>query len=331
MTRIYCFGVTQERAPIVQKWSKKNNVEVTMTSESLTINNVKKVKGYDGVSIAEIAKFNSDIYPKLKEYGIKQLSQRTAGFDYFDLEKAKENGIIITNVPSYSPESIAEFTIMSALQLVRKQKLLADHVAKHDFRWVPEVRGRVLGNMTVAVIGVGRIGLQAAKLFKNFGCTVVGYDPYPKDNVSDVINYKENVQSAIKDADIVTLHMPATDENYHLFNKDMFNKMKKDSYLINAGRGSLINIEDLINALDENKLAAAALDVYEKEATYVPGTYPNKEIKDNDFNKLLHHSKITYTPHCAYYTDESVKNMIYSGLDSTLEVIKTGSSKNRVN
>lgn len=331
MKKIICFNANEERIPFIKEWAKNHEVTVDYVEESLTLENIDSVEEYDGITVAVAGKFDSRLYPELKKRGINQVAQRTAGYENFDLTEATKNDIIVTNVPTYSPESIAEFALLLALQLVRKSHSLDKRVEERNFTWTPDIRSRLVKDMTVAIIGVGNIGVLTAKLFKGFGATVVGYDPFPKDDVSDILTYRDSVEDAIKDADIVSLHMPAFKDNYHLFDSDMFDQMKTDSYLINCARGTLIDTEDLLKALDENKLAGAALDVYENEAAYVPGNFAGKDIEDGLFLRILNHSKIIYYNHLAYYTDVSVKNMTQFALDATLDVINIGDTDYRIN
>ena len=330
MIRIICFEVNDERKVFVDEWSKKNNVHVDTVPYKLTLDTVKEVAGYDGVSVSEAGIFDSSIFPKLSSYGINHLAQRTSGYEGFDLKAAKDNGIIVTNVSNYSPESIAEFTLMLALQLIRKSKELDQRVANFDFSWKPEVRGQVLKELTVAVVGVGRIGSEVAKLFKAFGSTVYGYATHPRESMIDVLEYKDSIEETIRQADIVTLHIPGKEKNYHLFDKKMFRNFKVGAYLINTSRGSLIHTVDLIEALNNETISAAALDVYENEAEYIPGKHEAKKIEDTVFKKLLDHPKISFYPHCAYYTDTSMRNMVHNALDSIMEIIETGDSVSRI-
>lgn len=331
MTKIISFNVNEERMPFIKEWSKRNDVEVATSSDSLTLDNIDLVDGYDGVTIAQVGNFDSKIFPELKKRGIQQLAQRTAGFENFDLEEATKNNILVSNVHSYSPESIAEFSLLLGLQLIRKSHLLDKKIKEQDFRWVPEIRGRIIKGKTIAILGVGNIGLTVAKLYKAFGANVIGYDPYPRDSVSHILTYKSSIEEAVQQADIISVHMPAFPDNYHLFDEKMFQLMKNDAHLVNVGRGSLVDTKALIKALDSNELVSAALDVYENETTYVPGNHRGQVIEDEVLQQVLFHQKINYYHHCAYYTDDSIKNMTWFALDATLEVINTGDTKYRVN
>lgn len=331
MTKIILFNVRDEHIPFIEEWSANTGVETVTKSYGLSASTVSDCEGFDGVTVAEPGKFDSSLYPILKSYGIKNVAQRTAGFENFDLEEAKNNDIIITNVSAYSPESIAEFTLYMILRAIRRGKDIEKQVTKQDFSWTTKIRGRLLKEMKVGILGTGKIGGYVAQLVKGFGAEVYGYDLYRNSNLDGVLEYKDTVEELVAECDIVSLHMPSTKDNFHLFNKDLFAKFKKGSYLINAGRGQLVNSIDLLSALDSGILAGAALDTYENEATYIPGDFSGQLIEDAVFVDVLNHEKIDFTHHTAYYTETSVKNMIQFALNSTLEIINTGTTKDRLN
>lgn len=331
MMKIIAYHVRDEELEIVEKWEKEHNVDVKIVKDQLSSENIHLAKGFDGLTTSQNKPIPNDIYEKLNSYGIKQISQRSAGYDIYDLKAASKNNIIISNVAVYSPESIAEFTLTQALMLIRKVKEIEERTNEENFSWQPEIQGRLLAEMTVGIIGTGHIGRSAAKLFNALGAKVLGYDIYPNDKAEEYLEYKESIEDVIKHSDIVSLHMPATEDNFHQFNYEMFKQFKATAYLINNARGSIVDTKDLMSALDDNLLAGAALDTYEREGAYVPRDNRETGISDDLFKAVLNHDKIMYTPHIAYYTNVSVRNIMTIGLDSTLEVIKTGDTKNRVN
>ena len=176
MFKIKMYDVETYEEQFIKDWVQAHDVEVDYEHGPLTKENVRDVKGYDGISLSHNGPFDSDLFEILASYGIKQIAQRSAGFDMYDLEKAKANGILITTVPSYSPSSIAEYAVMGALYFVRQVPLVQQRVQAHDFRWKGDIMSRTVKDLTVAVIGVGRIGSISARLFHSFGCRVVGYD-----------------------------------------------------------------------------------------------------------------------------------------------------------
>lgn len=331
MLKIMLFGVRDEEIPIIKAWSTRNEVQVDYTALNLTPETIEMAKGYDGVTISQVADLDVSLYPTLASYGIKQIAQRSAGFEMHDLTSATENGLIISNVPSYSPESIAEYAVTAALNLVRKTDLIREKVAEQDFRWMPAIRARVVKEMTVAIIGVGRIGSRVANIYRGFGANVVAYDIAPREEFESLVAYQESAEAAISQADIVTIHMPATDVNYHQFSLDLFKQFKSGAILVNTARGPIVHTEDLFQALEEGYIAGAALDVYEGEAPYVPVDWRGRDITDPVYQQLVKHPQIIYTPHTAYYTDTAVQNLIDIPLDATLSVIQTGDTDVRVN
>lgn len=226
MTKIMFFGTRAYEKDMALRWGKKNNIDVTTSKELLSVDTVDQLKDYDGVTTMQFGKLESEVYPKLESYGIKQIAQRTAGFDMYDLELAKKHGIIISNIPSYSPETIAEYSVSIALQLVRKFPTIEKRVQAHNFTWASPIMSRPVKNMTVAIIGTGRIGAATGKIYAGFGAKVVGYDAYPNHSLS-FLEYKETVEDAIKDADIISLHVPANKDSFHLFDNNMFKKLKR--------------------------------------------------------------------------------------------------------
>ena len=261
MTKIMFFGTRDYEKKDALNWGKAHNVEVVTSEEILSADTVDQLEGFDGVTTMQFGKLEDSVYPKLEGYGIKQIAQRTAGFDMYDLDLAKKHGIVISNVPSYSPETIAEYSVSIALQLVRKFPLIEKRVQAHNFKWAAPIMSTPVKNMTVAIIGTGRIGAATGKIYAGFGAKVVGFDAYPNHSL-DFLEYKDSVEEAIKDADIISLHVPANKESFHLFDKSMFSKVKKGAILVNAARGAVIDTPALLDAVNDGTLSGAAIDTY---------------------------------------------------------------------
>ena len=174
MTKIKIMSVRDEDIPYINEWSKQNNVDVDLTKDMLTETTVDTVKGFDGLSLSQQHPISEEVFAKLKQYGIKQIAQRSAGFDTYDLDLATKYDIIISNVPSYSPSSIAEFAVTQAINIVRYQKRIQHKVRNYDFRWEPSILSQSIRDLTVAVIGTGRIGSIVAEIFgKGYNSKVV--------------------------------------------------------------------------------------------------------------------------------------------------------------
>lgn len=330
MTKIKFFGTRDYEKDVALNWAKENDVEVSFSNDFLSYDTLDQLEGFDGVTTMQFGKLEKEAYPKLEAMGIKQVAQRTAGFDMYDLELAKKHGIIISNVPSYSPETIAEYSVAAALNLVRRFPRIEKRVQDYDFTWDATIMARPVKDMTVAIIGTGRIGALTGNLFAGFGAKIVGYDLYPNDSL-DFLEYKDTIEEAVKDADIVSLHMPGSADNHHIFNKEMFAKFKDGAILVNAARGAVVDTEALIDAVNEGKLTGAAIDTYEFEMPYFTFDFTGKELEDETFKKLIENDRIQLTPHIAFFSDEAVRNLVEGGLNAALNVIKTGDTPTRLN
>ena len=332
MKSIKLFGVREEDIPFINEWSEKNQVLVDLDSDILSLETVDRVKGFDGVSLSQQIELDETVYKKLHDYGIKQIAQRSAGFDSYNLELAKQYELVITNVPSYSPNSIAEYTVSQALNLIRNFNDIQNKTAAYDFRWQPSILSRSIKDLKVAVIGTGRIGSIVGKIFaEGFGSEVVAYDIEPQISCEAYLTYQESMSEAIKDADIVTVHIPATKDNTYLFNETVFTEMKTGAVFINCARGTIVDTKALIDALNSGKIIGAALDTYEGEKGLFPSDQRNTQLDDAILIELIERQDVILSPHIAFYTDAAVKNLIVNALDATLEVIYTGDSKLRVN
>ena len=237
----------------------------------------------------------------------------------------------MTNVPSYSPNAIAEHVLTSALRISRNTNKIQRNLEKHNFSWNPGILSRELRTLTVGVIGTGRIGTQAARLFSALGSKVLGYDVYQNEAAKEVLDYVENLDDLIVNSDIITIHMPAIKEYNHMVNDEFLAKMKDNSILLNAARGMLVDTKAVLRALDSGKLLGAGLDVYENEGKYVPKNFEGKEFDDELLQTLIDRDDVIYTPHTAFYTETAIQNLVEGGLEAAVEVVATGTSANVVN
>lgn len=333
MTNIYMYGVSDAEVPFIETWEQNHpEIEVATDGDILSNETVDRCLDYDGVTTYQYAKVDHEVYAKLQENNIHNISQRMAGYDPFDLEEAKNRDVIITNVPAYSPGSIAEFVVAQMLNGLRHMYRIYNRSRQHDFREGDEVRGGRLANCTVGVIGTGRIGREVAKIVHDgFGAKVLGYDVYQNEEIKSILEYRDTVEEILEESDIITLHLPALDDTIHMFDADMFKHMKKGSVLVNAGRGALIDTPALLDALKGGHVGFAALDTYENEFDYVKHDWRDKDIEDKLFEELVARDDVSYSPHLAYYTDESIQNMVFFALQSTLNIIANGDDENRVN
>lgn len=331
--RILAYHVQPYEEKAFKNWADRNNVEVAIEKGLLTNESVELAKGFDGVTTQQVIPVkDEEIFKKLKEYGISQISSRTAGVDMFELDLAREYGVAITNVPRYSPNAIAELAVTHAMQLLRNVGHIRSAHKKGDFTWNKDLISREIRNCKVGIVGTGKIGLTAAALFKGLGANVIGYDAFrDEEGAKDILEYRDTVEELLNEADIVSLHLPLTEDTHHIINKERIAHMKDNSILVNTGRGGLVNVEDVIEALESGKLFGAGLDVLECETMYVNQKIDPCKIEGTVVEKLMQMDNVVLTGHFAFFTETAVDNLVSTSCDNIKNTIETGSIQNCMN
>ncbi len=273
---------------------------------ALSINTVKKSKGFDAILLFTSCDASAEVLDKLFENGVRFVALRSVGYNNIDLEKAKSLGIKVANVPAYSPYSVAEHAVALLMALNRKIILGQKLMAKNDFS-LDQLIGFDLHGKTIGIVGTGKIGSAFAHIMKGFGCKLLGYDIVSnKDLISRTnINYV-SLEDLCKQSDVISLHCPLNNQTKCLFDKNLFSIMKKGIYFINTARGSVVNTQDLIEAIESKTIAAAGLDVYENEREIFFRNHLNTVIVDEVFDKLRSFPNVLITGHQAFLTKEAL-------------------------
>lgn len=332
--KILMYSVREHEKPAIENWLKENksDIQIDTCSDFLSESTVCKAQGYDGISIQQTHSIGGDsVYTSLKDYGVRQIASRTAGTDMIDLQLARSNGIIVTNVPAYSPNAIAELAVTQTMNLLRNIPKINRRIAYGDYRWSADLIAKEVRNCTVGIVGTGKIGSTSAKLFHGLGANVIAYDKYPNENLKDIITYKSSVEEVLTESDVVSLHTPLSESTQHMINKDNLKLMKKSAILVNTGRGGLVNTDDLIEALENRELAGAALDTFENEGLFLNKEINPTKVPDPQLDKLLRMDQVLITHHVGFFTVTAVQNIVDSSLDSSIDVLTKGTSPNRVN
>lgn len=269
------------------------------------------------------------VYQKLKAFGIKQLTLRITGYDIVNLDAATANGLVVTNVPAYSPRSVSELVLAQVMRLIRHLGEASAREAKDDYSWAgleaPEIH-----NLTVGIIGAGKIGSAVARIFRALGATVIVSDPVKRPELADTVSYVD-LNTLLTTSDVVTVHTPLDGLTTHLIDADALRKMKSTAYLINAARGPIVDTEALIKALNDHTIAGAALDTIEGEAG-IFGEDRSQTLVDNQaLETLKAMPNVEISPHIGFYTDAAVKNMIDISLDDVKTILEGGKSAHQVN
>lgn len=320
--KILAYSHRSDETEYFKKFSEKYNIEVELTEDEPNMGNADLAKGFDCISIIT-TNIPENLLKKFKENGVKFISTRTIGYDHIDIKSAKEIGMHVGNV-NYSTDSVADYTIMMMLMATRKIKLIMEKSSMQDFS-LGQVQGKELHNLTVGVIGTGKIGRTVIKHLRGFECNILAYDIYENDEVKNLKSINENVKikytdfdDLIRNSDIITMHMPATEDNYHMINKETISRMKDNVYIINTARGSLINTDDFIEAIENKKIGGAALDVIEKEAGLYYNDLKGQILDNKDLAVLKSFPNVVVTPHTAFYTDQAVSDMVENSIKSCI-------------
>lgn len=325
--KLICYGVRPVEREYFEKLNSKG-YNLTLVEELLNDENVELIKGHETVMLRANCPAGRKNLEKMKEYGVEYLLTRTVGYNHIDIPAAKEMGFKMARVPRYSPNAIAELALTFAMNLVRKGVYMADRVKDRnfivdEFMFSPEIR-----NLTVGVIGTGKIGLTSAKLFKGLGSKVLAYDVMENEGAEGIVEYVP-LDGLITNSDIITIHCPyVPGENDKLIDDKFISKMKDGGIIINTARGELQDVEAIIRALESGKIGGYATDVFSNEKDFFFKDMKGKEL-DNNIEKLLtFYPKVLITPHIGSYTDEALKNMIETSYGNLDEFIKKGSCEN---
>lgn len=277
--------------------------------------------GVDGLVIQQRSPVDPAVYPQLKVNGLKQIATRTAGFDMVDIQAAHDNGLTVTNVPAYSPRSVAEHALMQIFRLLRKSYRFDTQVASGDFRWFSDEQALEIHTATIGIIGVGRIGGTLAKLLKALGARVLGFDVQPREEMRGIVDYVSK-EDLLKQSDVVSLHVDLNPTSTGLLTAADFALMKPTAGLVNASRGPVVVTADLVAALKDHQLAAAALDTFEGENEVVMTDRREKGLADVPLVEELHAmDNVILTPHIAFFTNLAVKNMVDFALEDVLLIL----------
>ena len=292
--------------------TKEYGYEVTFFEERLTAQSAAKAKGFDATCSFVNDDVNADAVQTLKDGGVKVILLRCAGFDSVDLAKAKECGLPVLRVPSYSPDSVAEHAAALLQTVNRKTHLGFNNTKKFNFN-INGLMGVALVGKTAGVVGTGKIGKCSVNILRGFGMKVIAYDAFP-DKSSD-IEYV-TLDELYAKSDVITLHCPLFPETKHMINKDSIAKMKDGVLLVNSSRGGLINTEDLLVAVKAGKFRGVGLDVCEKEHEYFFEDRSDVADKDATLYELLQDDRVVLTGHQAFFTEEAMTAIAQTTLNN---------------
>lgn len=305
---------THEFERVVFEKANVNQHELRFLNVRLSSQTVEAARGCDAVCCFAHDTVDAAVLLKLKGMGIKLIALRSAGYNHVDVEAAKNMGIPVVRVPEYSPYAIAEHAIGLLLSLNRKIHRAFNRVRELNFS-LEGLVGFDLHGKTVGVIGAGRIGKVFCKIMAGFGCNVLVYDPKPDQEVGAFAKYV-SLEDLLQQSDIISLHVPLSKQTHHILNQAAFDRMKKDVFVVNTGRGALIDTQALIKALKMKRIGGACLDVYEEEESVFFRDLSERGIDDDLLARLLTFPNVIVTAHQAFLTKEALENIAETTLEN---------------
>ena len=304
--RMFVFSMrTFDELPCFEKYCPQYGIEYDYTTETPCMDNLELAKGYDVVNVITTV-FDQPMLKKLHDMGVKCIATRTIGYDHIDVDYAKSLGMGVIHI-SYSPNSVADYAIMMMLMGLRRMPHIMERASIQDYTLKGKI-GRELPDCTVGVIGTGRIGRTVIRHLSGFGCKMLAYDLYENEEVKQYAEYTD-LDTLLKNSDVITLHAPATDDNYHMIDAAAIEKMKQDVVIINCARGALMDTDALIDGIESGKVGFAGLDVVEHESGLYYFNRMGEPLHNPRLAILRSYSNVLVSPHTAFYTEEAVANM----------------------
>ncbi|HEY3758836.1 MAG TPA: D-isomer specific 2-hydroxyacid dehydrogenase family protein [Solirubrobacteraceae bacterium] len=297
------YGCGRDEAALFEELAPRFGVVPTITEAAVFDGNLALAHGNRCISVAHKTPIADSTLLALGRAGVAHITTRSIGNDHLDVRYAESVGISVATV-SYSPDSVADYTLMLMLMSVRNAKSAIRRTERHDYR-LPDVRGKELRDLTIGVIGAGRIGRAVIDRLRGFGCSVLAHDRRPDGSAEWV-----SLDELVRQSDVITLHTPLSADTHQLLDRRRIERLKHGAYIVNTGRGPLIDTEALACALESGRLGGAALDVLEGEEGIFYSDCSSKTVDNELLLRLQALPNVLISPHTAYYTDHALRDTV---------------------
>ena len=280
--------------------------EIAFMEPRLVAETARLAEGHDAVCAFVNDVLDAIALERLRDLGVRIVALRSAGYNHVDLGAASRLGLPVVRVPEYSPWAVAEYTIALVLALNRKLHRANARVREWNFS-LEGLVGFDLHGKNVGLVGLGRIGEVAARIFRGFGCEVLAFDIAPNERLERELGLRYvELGELLRRSDVVTLHVPLTPHTRHLIDADALASMKSTALLVNTGRGALIDSRALVDALKRGGIAGAGLDVYEEEEGIFFQDLSGEVLKDDVLARLITFPNVLVTAHQAFLTHDAL-------------------------
>jgi D-specific alpha-keto acid dehydrogenase len=292
---ITVYSCEPDEAELFHQLGPRFGIVPTTTGEAVSDLGPASMPGTRCISVGHKSEIPCTALRALRDAGVEHLSTRSIGVDHIDLRAATRLGITVENA-TYDPDGVADHTVMLILMAIRDAKEIVGAANDLDFR-LPRARGRDLCDLTVGVLGVGSIGRAVITRLQGFGCRVLASN-------------RVSVDALLRDSDVVSLHLPLNSSTHHLIGPRELATMKPGAFLVNTGRGGLVDTDALVAALEDGSLGGAALDVLEGEEGLFYFDCTDQPIDHELLLRLQRLPNVVITPHVAYYTRRALRDTV---------------------
>lgn len=315
--KIYAFEVRDDETDCFDELARTFDVDIIQSPELLDLDGIASLEEGSAVTVLGQHHYGEQEMSSFAERNIHQLSTRTIGYDHIDIDAAKRYGINVCNT-RYAPNGVADYTVMMILLCLRKYKQALWRMQVNDFS-LDGLIGREMKDLTIGIVGTGRIGTQVIKNLSGFGCRLLCYGRHPNEEAARYAEYV-SLEEIYRTCDVISLHLALTPDTEHLVDANTIEKMKDGVVLINCARGGLMDISALIDGIESEKIGALGLDTVEFEEGIIHRNRVNDIFKDRDIAYLRQFKNVVYTYHMAFYTDAAVRSMVEFGVKGLLDM-----------
>lgn len=327
---IIAYGVLTDEEPLLRTEFDKvldGRHELRCLGLFLDRDTVPTAAGHEIVLSSVNDTLDAGVLRSLAGGGTRMIAQRSTGYNNIDLATARELGVTVARVSSYSPYSVAEFAWTLALAVNRRIVRAAHRTREFDFR-LDGLMGRDLRGRTAGVVGTGKIGSAFTAIAHGFGMRLLGWDIAENpDCLALGMEYVPR-ERLFAEADLVSLHVPLLPETHHLVDAEALGLMKDDAILVNSSRGGLVDTDALLATLRAGRLTGVGLDVYEEEAGVFFLDKSLEVMTDERLARLMTFNNVLLTSHQAYFTEDAVGQIVRTTVSNVEDYLAGRSGDN---
>ena len=310
------YAVQPEEIPIFHRLEQQGDVAFTLTAEKPSMDNLELLAGADAVNVISDTVITEELWHAWKEQGIRAAVTRTIGMEHMNRGIGESLGIPVFHI-TYSPASVADYAIMMMLMVLRHVKPMMYRYLGQDYT-IAGYLGRELPNMTVGILGAGRIGTTVLRHLRGFGCRLLYWNRSPRPELEETAEMVP-LETLLRESDILSVHLAANGDTVGFLNRERIGSMKPGAILINTARGPLVDTDALIEALESGHLSGAGLDVFDGDRSIYYRDYKNTAVHHRQKAILDAMPNVLMLPHMAYYTDQAMEDMVCNSVKAVME------------